>query len=944
LFRKSREFWLNLPIRVKGGAIIAILGLCLMMLVAWFTGMATYVREAEEWVVRTQEIREETEQLSGALLQAENGIRGYVITGSRQFLEAHARAADVVPKSLARVALLVRHNALQTRRLEEIDALALIKLRILHQQETLLVTGKPGTPDWVELGSLMLEGKARMEELRRRIDEFLAEEDRLLARRNEELERRRGLSRAIGWLSLAVGILGGMLAAWLFSSGITRRLKGLEQNARHLARQIPLAPAFSERDEMSSLDRELHTAARIIAEREARLREIVAELQRTEEAVEKLHAQKDLILNSAGEGIYGVDTDGKATFINPAAASMMGWEPCEIVGKSVHALTHHTRPDGSPYPVEDSAIFAALHDGAVGRRDDEYFWRKDGSSFPVEYTSAPQRHNGKIVAAVVICRDITERKRAEEDFRKAKQLAEEANRAKSDFLACMSHEIRTPLNAIIGIADLLRETELNNEQQLFVQTFQEAGVSLLTVINDILDLSKVESGHLMMESIDFDLHQTVDSVITFLAPRAHRKGLNLALRCGPKVSRSIRGDPQRLRQVLVNLISNAIKFTEKGEVSLTITLDPEHPGDPFFLRLAVQDTGPGVPPEKLGAIFDSFVQADTSTTRVYGGTGLGLAISRGLVQLMGGRIWAESDGQSGSTFYFTARFEAVKTVAQTEAIATAGPQNIRATAASYIADKRIEHSPAEVPALPKAQPVEKRKSMRILIAEDSQTNLFLIQSYLKSSAFDLDVAPNGAVALEKFQTGEYAVVLMDIQMPVMDGYTATRKIREWERDQHKRPTPVLALTAHALKEEREKTLAAGCNAHLTKPIRRATLLEAIEMYTGTPSDGAAQSKPAPVEKIRVRAPEGIEDAIPMYLDLARNELGNLADALRREDFAKVRFVGHDLKGTGGGYGFPEISAIGKCLEEAAKSGDAAEIEKKIADLASYLDRVEVVYS
>src|SRR5579863_2145990 len=504
-----------------------------MMLVAWFTGMATYVREAEEWVVRTQEIREETEQLSGALLQAENGIRGYVITGSRQFLEAHARAADVVPKSLARVALLVRHNALQTRRLEEIDALALIKLRILHQQETLLVTGKPGTPDWVELGSLMLEGKARMEELRRRIDEFLAEEDRLLARRNEELERRRGLSRAIGWLSLAVGILGGMLAAWLFSSGITRRLKGLEQNARHLARQIPLAPAFSERDEMSSLDRELHTAARIIAEREARLREIVAELQRTEEAVEKLHAQKDLILNSAGEGIYGVDTDGKATFINPAAASMMGWEPCEIVGKSVHALTHHTRPDGSPYPVEDSAIFAALHDGAVGRRDDEYFWRKDGSSFPVEYTSAPQRHNGKIVAAVVICRDITERKRAEEDFRKAKQLAEEANRAKSDFLACMSHEIRTPLNAIIGIADLLRETELNNEQQLFVQTFQEAGVSLLTVINDILDLSKVESGHLMMESIDFDLHQTVDSVITFLAPRAHRKGLNLALRCGP---------------------------------------------------------------------------------------------------------------------------------------------------------------------------------------------------------------------------------------------------------------------------------------------------------------------------------------------------------------------------------------------------------------------------
>ena len=232
--------------------------------------------------------------------------------------------------------------------------------------------------------------------------------------------------------------------------------------------------------------------------------------------------------------------------------------------------------------------------------------------------------------------------------------------------------------------------------------------------------------------------------------------------------------------------------------------------------------------------------------------------------------------------------------------------------------------------------------MRILVAEDSTVNLVLIQAYLKDPSFEVQTAPNGAVALEKFQSGAYDVVLMDIQMPVMDGYTATRLIREWEAEHQKRPTPILALTAKAFKEEEQESLAAGCNAHMIKPIRKADLLEALRKHTQE-SNGAPSSGPATVEKIRIKPPEGLEEAIPLFLESTHEDLEALSRALRAEDYAKLRFIGHDLKGSGGGYGFDEIGVIGKCIEEAAKRTDRDEIAKQIAALTDYLNRVEVIY-
>jgi len=229
--------------------------------------------------------------------------------------------------------------------------------------------------------------------------------------------------------------------------------------------------------------------------------------------------------------------------------------------------------------------------------------------------------------------------------------------------------------------------------------------------------------------------------------------------------------------------------------------------------------------------------------------------------------------------------------------------------------------------------------MRILVVEDSATNLFLIRSYLKDPLFDLDSASNGAIGLEKYQAGNYAVVLMDLQMPVMDGYTAARKIREWEQETGKPQTPIFALTAHALKDEEERSRAAGCTLHLTKPIRKATLLEALQKYIGGPEF----SSQATVPKNRVRAPKDIADAVPLFLEITRSDLESMRQAITQQDYEKIRFVGHDLKGSGSGYGFPEITAIGKALEQGAKAGDLDEMQKQISVLANYLDSVEVVY-
>lgn len=378
--------------------------------------------------------------------------------------------------------------------------------------------------------------------------------------------------------------------------------------------------------------------------------------KKAEAALREAEERVRLLLESSGEGIYGINTQGQCTVINRAAAAMLGYPVAEVLGQKLHPLIHHSHPDGSPYSEADCRIYRSFRVGESSRVDDEVLWRRDGTAFPVEYSSYPLRGgDGQIKGAVVSFTDITERKKVERELVRATEAAQAATQAKSEFLANMSHEIRTPLNGIIGMTELALDTELTPDQQEYLGMVKLSADHLLTVINDILDFSKIEAGKLDLDIIDFHLRDALDDTMATLAMRAHKKGLELADHVAADVPDVLVGDPHRLCQVVVNLIGNAIKFTERGEAVLRVEVQSRSEQG-VSLHFAVSDTGIGIPPEQQQKLFKAFSQADTSTTRKYGGTGLGLAISARLVQLMGGEIWLESQAGQGSIFHFTLPF------------------------------------------------------------------------------------------------------------------------------------------------------------------------------------------------------------------------------------------------------------------------------------------------
>ena len=364
--------------------------------------------------------------------------------------------------------------------------------------------------------------------------------------------------------------------------------------------------------------------------------------------LKELSDQHSLILNSVSEGIFGLDSLGNSIFINPAAMQMLGYSHEEFIGVPGLSLIHHTRYDGSHYSEDEFPIAKTISDGITRHLDEEVFWRKDGTSFLVNYRVSPIINNGSIQGAVVAFNDITN----EREIIRAKEFAEKAARAKSDFLAMMSHEIRTPMNGMIGMADLLLEMELGEDQRTYAEILRSSSYSLLHILNDILDFSKMEAGKMPLQSERFDLREMLESIVDLFTPKAEEKKLSLRWWADTSVPEIVQTDPSRLRQIIVNLVGNALKFTEKGSVTLSVKniILPE--STDYLLEFSVRDTGVGIAANKLNLLFQSFSQVHPSINRKYGGTGLGLAISKQLVELMGGTIFVESEENRGSTFRF----------------------------------------------------------------------------------------------------------------------------------------------------------------------------------------------------------------------------------------------------------------------------------------------------
>jgi len=908
----------------------------------------------------------------------------------------------------------------------------------------------------------------------------------------------------------------------------------------------------------------------------------ITERKRAEEARRQSDERYRTIIESIEEGYFESDLEGKFTFVNDWLAASLGRSSEEVIGMS-----------NRDYMPEDSAkkvyrAFVQLYEtGEPLKKLDYEVILGDGSHRFHELSASLRRdQDGQPIGFRGLARDVTNWKLAEEELKKAKVGAEAANQAKSEFLANMSHEIRTPMNAVIGFADMLFDTDLNDEQRNYAATIKKGGESLLSLISDILDFSKIEAGDLELEEIDFDPELVAYDICELVQPRAKAKPIEILCHIGENLPSSLKGDPTRFRQILTNLMGNAVKFTDSGEIDLSLDL-LEEKDSRVKIHASVRDTGIGLPEEKREIIFQPFHQADGSTTRRYGGTGLGLSISKKIVNLMDGEIWVESEVGQGSTFHFTSwfgkgeekepkRFAFVSTrgkkilviddnqtnlellasvlksvrlrvvaleggddvmtvlekakaegdpfdlcisdiqmpgfsgydvarrmrdpksgfsdlplialssllerdarkceeagfdgflpkpihrdklfqlierilvgregrIDQDEAareriitqhvireeqkhsvsilLAEDNPDNqalakLILTKAGYQVDvadngrEAVEKFTAapdnydlilmdiqmpemdgleatwairelgfKIPIVAMTahamkgdrekyiewgmddyitKPIKREivysilekwifqkglTSIRILLADDSADSRLLIQSYLKEPPFELQVVDNAEEAIQDSISGNFDIVLMNMQLPGADGYTAIKKIREREAEKNSEPIPIIALTNREYEEEIKKGMEAGSTSHLIKPIRKAKLLETIQKYAYIEEDETKDKREdsRKGERIIISVDRDLEDLIPGFLRNRIKDIESIKNALEKRDYESIRILGHSMKGAGGGYGFDAITDIGRSIEEAAKANDSKAVITGAEALSAYLDKVEVVF-
>ncbi|MHB1536210.1 MAG: hybrid sensor histidine kinase/response regulator, partial [Acidimicrobiales bacterium] len=903
-------------------------------------------------------------------------------------------------------------HSLITTRLEQLDSLL--------QAASAQAVAPPAIAD------VLVAAKAAMDAVRAQLGQITSAENRVLAIGvAQERRAEHNLEMAVVLAGL-LGFAGGLGAVTLFSTGVVRRVRRVEQNARNLYEGAPLLEVAGQ-DEVGRLGVTLAEVGTLLAEREKEMRISKAFL--------------DSIIDHIPVTVFVKDAaEFRFVLWNRASEELLGRSREELLGKGNFDL----------FPAAQAEFLLkgdrqAMADGVL-------------VDIPEEPVDTPHRgvrmlHTRKVPIfgedgdpsfLLGISEDITEAKEITDRLREATEAAQAASQAKSEFLSTMSHEIRTPLNGVIGMTGLLLDTELDPEQRDYAETARSSGEILLGLVNDILDFSKIEAGRVDLEEIDFDLRSAIEGSLDLVAAPAHQKGLELAALIGSDLPLGVRGDPGRFRQILTNLLSNAIKFTEVGEVIVKAGLVGAA-ADTVELRIEVSDTGIGIGPLQREKLFESFTQADASTTRRYGGTGLGLVISKRLAELLGGEIGVDSEPGQGSTFWFTVRLacsEAATVVtpaagAQLEGLRVlvvddnatnrtildkslrswrmrptcveGAPQALAAlrqgvgreepfdvavldyhmpdmdglelaraikadgnlpvrlallTSSGLKGDARAaqqagieafltkpvhqsslfdclatlmspDRDPAVEPLITRHSAVQARHRRRdhILVVEDNVVNQKVAARLLENMGYRVDVAATGLEALRALDRMRYAAVLMDCQMPEMDGFEATREIRRLERDD--RHTLIIAMTAGATREDEAQCLAAGMDDYVAKPVRRAELARVLQRRT-VEADALEPQALAVLQELDQQDHDQTAPLIQLFLDQTRLRLDALRQGAQNGDGETLAAALHTLKGSCATFAAARMATLCAQLEVLGH-------DDKIAQAGAILDQLDVEY-